>query len=61
MSCPGRSSRGLFNTHTLPRDTVRAVMRETGFTVMEGGAWDNMAHWVEQAIVRDIAVCRKEK
>ncbi len=58
---PGGAAAVSFNTHTLPRDTVRAVMRETGFTVMEGGAWDNMAHWVEQAIVRDIAVCRKEK
>ena len=26
---------------------------------MAGGAWDGFAHWVEQAVTRDIAVCRR--
>ncbi|MBQ4451665.1 MAG: hypothetical protein II912_04760 [Clostridia bacterium] len=56
---PGGAAAVAFNTFTLPRDTVRLLMRESGFEVMEGGAWDEMRHWVEQAITRDVAVCRK--
>ena len=56
---PGGAVAVAFNTFTLPRESVRAFMRESGFEVMENGPWDEMRHWVEQAIIRDIAVCRK--
>lgn len=58
---PGGAIALSFNTHTLPRDKVRSIMAGEGLNVMEGGAWDNMSHWVEQAIVREVAVCKKEK
>ena len=48
-----------FNAQTLKRDRVRDCMREAGFEVMEGGAWDAFSHWVEQAVTREIAVARK--
>lgn len=56
---PGGAMALSFNTFTLPRDTVRAVMKRNGLTVMEGGCWDGFAHWVEQAVNRDVAVCRR--
>jgi hypothetical protein len=34
-------------------------MAEAGLEVVCGGACDGFAHWVEQAITRDIAICRK--
>ena len=58
---PGGAIAVSFNTHTLPREKVREIMASQGLSVLRGGPWDNMAHWVEQAIIRDIAVCKKEK
>lgn len=48
-----------YNTHTLKTERVREIMEQAGFEVMRGGAYDNMEHWVEQAVMRDIAVCVK--
>lgn len=48
-----------FNAHTLPAKTARALLAQAGFEVMEGDGYDGMAHWVEQAITRDVAVGRK--
>lgn len=48
-----------YNTHTLKTARVRELMEKAGFEVMRGGAYDNMEHWVEQAVMRDIAVCVK--
>ncbi|MBR3928897.1 MAG: hypothetical protein IKJ65_07860 [Clostridia bacterium] len=48
-----------YNTHTLKTERVREIMEKAGFEVMRGGAYDNMEHWVEQAVMRDIAVCVK--
>ena len=45
-----------FNCLTLKTARVRELMRNAGFEVMEGGAWDGFEHWVEQAVTRDIAV-----
>ncbi|MBR6767431.1 MAG: hypothetical protein IKM02_05720 [Clostridia bacterium] len=50
-----------FNAQNIKLETVRAVMEEAGFEVMRGGAYDGFAHWVEQAVTRDIAVCRRMK
>jgi len=49
-----------YNTHTLKTENVRLLMQEAGFAPMSGGAYDGMAHWVEQAVIRDIAVCIKK-
>ncbi len=49
-----------FNCLTLKTARVRELMRNAGFEVMEGGAWDGFEHWVEQAVTRDIAVGVKQ-
>ena len=53
---PGGALALSFNTHTLPLATVRAHLAEAGFRVCQGGPYEGLAHWVEQAIVRDVAV-----
>lgn len=56
---PGGSIAVSFNAQNFKPERVRALMAEAGLEVMSGGAYDGFAHWVEQAITRDIAVCRK--
>ena len=48
-----------FNAQNLSLERVRRLMEDAGFEVLRGGAWDGFSHWVEQAITRDIAVCRQ--
>ena len=48
-----------FNAQTLKRDAVRSMLADAGFEVKTGGAYDAFAHWVEQAVTRDIAVARR--
>ena len=48
-----------FNAQNLKLERLRALMAAAGLEVLEGGPYDGFAHWVEQAITRDIAVCRK--
>ncbi len=45
-----------FNAQTLPSAHVRALFAGAGFEVMEGGPYDALSHWVEQAVTRDIVV-----
>ena len=56
---PGGAMALSFNAQNMKLDRVRALMAGAGLEVMEGGAYDGFAHWVEQAITRDIAICRK--
>lgn len=56
---PGGAIALSLNAQTLKRDRVRELMQEAGMEPMTGGAWDGFAHWVEQAVTRDIAVCRR--
>ena len=56
---PGGAVALSFNAQNLRLERVRALMEDAGFEVMRGGPWDGFAHWVEQAITRDVAVCRK--
>jgi SAM-dependent methyltransferase len=56
---PGGAAAVSFNTHVTPRVKMLAWMREAGFEVCEGGYYERMAHWVEQAVNRDVAVGRK--
>lgn len=50
-----------FNSQNIKLENVRKVMEDAGFEVLRGGAYDGFAHWVEQAVTRDIAVGRRVK
>lgn len=45
-----------FNAQTLPTARVRRILQDAGFEVMQGGSYDMLSHWVEQAVTRDIAI-----
>ena len=45
-----------FNAQTLPTRKVRAVFADAGLHVQEGGPYDGLSHWVEQAVTRDVVV-----
>lgn len=45
-----------FNAQTLPTRKVRAVFAGAGLHVREGGPYDRLSHWVEQAVTRDVVV-----
>ena len=53
---PGGAIALSYNTNTLKTETLRRIMSESGLDVMEGGAYENFSHWVEQAVTRNIAV-----
>lgn len=53
---PGGAMALSFNTNTLRPALIREIMADSGLTVMQGGEYDGFAHWVEQAVTRDIAV-----
>lgn len=57
---PGGAMALSFNVNTLKLDFVQETMAEAGLKVIVGGAYDGLAHWVEQAITRDVAVAVKE-
>ena len=56
---PGGAMALSFNAQNMKRERLRELMAQAGLEVLEGGPYDGFAHWVEQAITRDIAVCRK--
>ena len=56
---PGGAMALSFNAQNLKLERLRALMAQAGLEVLQGGAYDGFAHWVEQAITRDIAICRK--
>lgn len=47
-----------FNSLTLPRKTLIALVEGAGFQVM-GAPFDQLEHFVEQAVTRDVVVARK--
>ena len=53
---PGGAVALSFNTNTIKPALLREIMESSGLTVMQGGEYDGFAHWVEQAVTRDIAV-----
>ncbi len=59
LLAPGGALALSFNSYTLKRQTLRDQMRESGLKVMEGGPYDSMEHWVEQAVMRDVVVAVK--
>ena len=56
---PGGTVAVSFNAQTLRPATVHALMEQAGMEPLTGGVYQNFSHWVEQAVTRDIAVCRK--
>jgi hypothetical protein len=53
---PGGALALSFNTNIIKRETIRSIMEGGGLTAMRQGPWDGFAHWVEQAVDRDVAV-----
>lgn len=48
-----------FNTYVTRRNKLKPMLEKAGFTVCEGGAYESLEHWVEQAVNRDIIVAVK--
>ncbi len=48
-----------WNTLVFPRERLAAMLRDAGFTVLEGAAYDGFAHRVDQSIRRDVIVAKK--
>lgn len=43
-----------FNTNTLSRHAVLRQMEQAGFIPAQGEEYEGLAHWVEQAVTRDV-------
>ncbi|MDT8914802.1 SAM-dependent methyltransferase [Amycolatopsis sp. PS_44_ISF1] len=56
---PGGALGISWNTHVLPRKELVAVLKRAGLEVREGGPYEQFAHRVDQAIVRDLVVAAK--
>ena len=56
---PGGAMALSFNAQNLKLERLRDLMARAGLEVLAGGVYDGLTHWVEQAITRDIAICRK--
>ena len=56
---PGGTIALSFNAQNFRLDRLRELMADAGLEVKRGGAYDGFSHWVEQAITRDIAMCKK--
>lgn len=48
-----------FNAQTLKTAKVRELMAQAGMEPLDGEEYDQFSHWVEQAVTRDIAICRR--
>jgi SAM-dependent methyltransferase len=55
---PGAGVALSFNAHTLPLSQARAMLEAAGYEVLDGPETEGFAHWVEQAILRDIVLAR---
>lgn len=53
---PGAALALSFNINTLPAARVREHIVRAGFALCEGEPYEGLAHWVEQAITRDVAL-----
>jgi len=53
---PGGAAAIAFNTNTLKSDCVKAAFEKAGFEIAAGEPYEGLAHWVEQAVTRDIVV-----
>lgn len=48
-----------FNSYTLKRAHLSEMLSAAGYAPVEGGAYDALEHWVEQAVLRDAVVAIK--
>lgn len=53
---PGGAIALSFNVNTLGKQKVIEALRSAKFEPLEGPAYEGLAHWVEQAVTRDVAV-----
>ncbi|MDR0435755.1 MAG: site-specific DNA-methyltransferase [Propionibacteriaceae bacterium] len=53
---PGGALGIAYNTFTQPREQLLDGCRAAGLEPMTGGAWERLAHRVDQAILRDVVV-----
>lgn len=47
-----------FNTFTLPHDKLVHMLERAGFTPLSDPPYNDFAHWVEQAVNRDLVIAR---
>ena len=48
-----------FNASSLPKAKLASLLEAAHFDVMQGRGYDNLAHWVEQAVTRDVVIGRR--
>lgn len=48
-----------FNTHVAPRAAVAQLLTDAGLHVVTGEPYQELSHWVDQGITRDVLVARK--
>ncbi|WP_213451022.1 TRM11 family SAM-dependent methyltransferase [Rhizomonospora bruguierae] len=53
---PGGALGMSWNTHVAGRELVAEVLTGAGLTVVTGPGYEDMSHWVDQAIERDVLV-----
>lgn len=58
---PGGAIAVSFNAQTLKTAKVLELMEQAGLEPLREGPYQNFSHWVEQAVTRDIAVCRRKR
>ncbi|MDQ0382407.1 TRM11 family SAM-dependent methyltransferase [Amycolatopsis thermophila] len=56
---PGGALGLSWNTHVAKRDEIAAILGRAGLEVRTGGPFEEFAHRVDQAILRDLIVARK--
>jgi len=56
---PGGAVGLAFNTHTASRADLVAALEAAGFRARSGPGYDDLEHWVDQSITRDVVVARK--
>lgn len=57
---PGGTIAVSFNAQTLKPAAVHSCMEKAGLEPLTDGPYQHFSHWVEQAVTRDIAVCRRK-
>lgn len=57
---PGGAIALSFNSYTLKKSTLLTMLSDAGYEPLTGGPYDELEHWVEQAVLRDAVVARKK-
>ena len=60
MLKPGGVLALAWNANVLPRDKMERLLEENGLAVKKEEAYLRLAHRVDQSILRDVAVARKQ-